>query len=223
LTPVSIVLALDSSGSMRKDAAAVMDAARTFVKALPSQDKLAVMTFDDRPDLAHDLTTNRDWSLEAIDRYRAAGGTALYDAIFDGLARLKRADGRTAMVVLTDGRDENNPGTAPGSTHTLADVLSNLSSVGATVYAIGLGPNVDRVTLEQVAEASTGDAYFPSDVSTLAAEYRRILENLRRRYILSYTSTNTSRDGAWRKVEIRSVRPGVVIQTRGGYFAPEAN
>ena len=223
LTPVSIMLVLDSSGSMRKDAQAVMDAARTFVKALPSQDKLAVMTFADKPELAHDLTTNREWSLDAIGRYVASGGTALYDAMFDSLARLKRADGRTAIVVMTDGRDENNPGTAPGSTHTLNDVMANLSSVGATVYAIGLGPNVDRDTLERFADATTGETYFPSDVSTLGAEYRRILENLRRRYILSYTSTNAERDGAWRKVEIKAKRDGVVIQSRGGYFAPEGN
>jgi VWFA-related protein len=220
---VSILLVLDSSGSMRKDAQAVIDAAKTFVRALPSQDKLAVMTFADRPELAHDLTTNREWSLEAINRYVASGGTALYDAMFESLARLKRADGRTAIVVMTDGRDENNPGTAPGSTHTLDDVMSNLSNVGATVYAIGLGPNVDRETLEKFADATTGETYFPSDVSTLEAEYRRILENLRRRYILSYTSTNFERDGAWRKVEIRSRREGVIVQTRGGYFAPESN
>jgi len=153
----------------------------------------------------------------------ASGGTALYDAMFDSLARLKRADGRTAIVVMTDGRDEDNPGTGPGSRHTLNDVMANLSSVGATVYAIGLGPNVDRDTLEKFADATTGETYFPSDVSTLGAEYRRILENLRRRYILSYTSTNVERDGAWRKVEITAKREGVVIQSRGGYFAPEGN
>jgi VWFA-related protein len=223
LTPVSILLVLDSSGSMRKDAQAVIDAAKAFIKALPSQDKLAVMLFADRPELAHDLTTNRTLSLEAVGRYGASGGTALYDAMFESLARLKRADGRTAIVVMTDGRDENNPGTGPGSTHSLTDVLSSLSSLGATVYAIGLGPNVDRDTLEKFADATTGETYFPSDVSTLGAEYHRILENLRRRYILSYTSTNFERDGAWRKVEIRSKRDGVIIQTRGGYFAPESN
>jgi VWFA-related protein len=223
LTPVSIVLALDSSGSMRKDAPEVMEAARTFVRALPPQDKLAVLTFADRAEFAHDLTTNREWSLDAIGRYQAVGGTALYDAMFESLTRLKRVEGRTAIVVLTDGRDENNPGTAPGSTHSLNDVVSNLSAVGATVYAIGLGANVDHEPLEEFATATTGDAYFPEDVSTLGAEYRRILENLRRRYILSYTSTNTTRDGAWRKVEIRSKKDGVVIQTRGGYFAPEGD
>jgi hypothetical protein len=54
----------------------------------------------------------------------------------------------------------------------------------------------------------------------LAGEFRRILENLRRRYVIGYTSTNSTRDGAWRKVEIRSRRAGVTVASRGGYFAP---
>ena len=51
-------------------------------------------------------------ALEAIAGYRANGGTALYDALADSLLRLKRRPGRRVVVVMTDGRDENNPGTA---------------------------------------------------------------------------------------------------------------
>jgi Ca-activated chloride channel family protein len=221
LSPVSIVLALDESGSMRRDIDAVVAAARSFVLALPDKDRLAVMMFSDRAEFVHDLTTNRETSLQAVGRYRAVGGTALYDAVFDSIARLKRADGRTALIVMTDGRDENNPGTAPGSVHTLDQVLASLAGAGTTVYPIGLGPNVDRPTLEKLAEASKGEAYFPADVSSLEAEYKRILENLRRRYVISYTSTNTARDGSWRKIEIRPARDGLSVEAQGGYFAPE--
>jgi VWFA-related protein len=74
--------------------------------------------------------------------------------------------------------------------------------------------------LEQLAAVSGGEAYFPQDVSVLSTDFNRILETLRRRYVISYTSTNSTRDGAWRKVEITSVRPGVSVASRGGYFAP---
>ena len=110
--------------------------------------------------------------------------------------------------------------TAPGSVHPFSDVLASLKDVGATVYSIGLGPKVDREVLEKIAQDSGGEAYFPEDVTSLDANYRRVLENLRRRYVISYTSTNSTRDGAWRKVEIRSSRSGVAIASRGGYFAP---
>ena len=89
------------------------------------------------------------------------------------------------------------------------------------MYAIGLGPNVDRQKLEQLAAASKGEAYFPADVSLLGGEYRRILENLRRRYVISYTSTNRKYDGGWRKVEIRARRQDIAIESVGGYQAPD--
>ncbi len=66
--------------------------------------------------------------------------------------------------MVTDGKDENNPGTAPGSQHTLDQVLSSLEGTDTTIYAIGLGEGADRQTLEKLAEASKGEAYFPADV-----------------------------------------------------------
>jgi Ca-activated chloride channel family protein len=221
VAPVSIILVLDSSGSMKRDALAVMAAARSFVAALPAKDSLAVMTFADRPILAQDLSTNRANALAAIGQYTAVGGTALYDALGDSLGRLRRVDGRRVVVVLTDGRDENNPGTAPGSTRTLADVLALVKEVGAAVFGIGLGPTVDRLTIERIAQASGAESYFPQDVSDLDADYRRVLEDLRRRFVISYTSTNSKHDGKWRVVQVRSRREGVVITSQGGYWAPE--
>jgi VWFA-related protein len=220
VAPVSIMLTIDQSGSMKKDASAVMDAARTFVGALPAKDNLAVMLFADRPVIADDLGTDRDSSLAAIAKYDALGGTALYDSLYYGLSRLETVPGRRVVVVMTDGRDENNPGTGPGSEHTLPQVLELLKRVGAMVFGIGLGPKVDRDPIEKLTQASGGEAYFPEDVSTLAGEYRRVLENLRRRYVISYTSTNSVRDGKFRSVEVKSKRAGIIIGGQKGYFAP---
>ena len=219
--PVSIILALDSSGSMKPSAEAVMEAARTFVHSIREEDSLAVLTFADRPVFAHDLTTTREWSLDAIDEYTPIGGTALYDTVVDSLARLRRVEGRRVLVLLTDGRDEDNPGTGPGSLHTFGEALAELRESEAVVYPIGLGPNIDPEVMRGLAVESGGAEYFPQDVSTLAADYRRIVENLRRRYVVSFTSTNSTRDGAWRNVEIRTRTPGTIVNSRGGYFAPD--
>jgi VWFA-related protein len=221
VAPVSIVLALDESGSMRRSAAAVVEAAHEFVAALRPEDSLAPMLFADQAVLVHDLTKDRGAVIEAIDGYKAIGGTALYDALADAMARLKRVEGRRAIVVLTDGRDENNPGTGPGSARSLDDVLAMVKETDATIFTIGLGTRVDRPPLDQLARLSGGQAYFPVEVSELQDQYRRIVENLRRRYVLSYTSTNIARNGAWRNVEIRSRSSGIVVTSRGGYFAPD--
>jgi VWFA-related protein len=219
--PVSIVMALDSSGSMKKSEEIVRETARDFVLAVRPEDSLGLITFNDTPLFAHTLATNRQWTLDAIDKYSAAGGTALYDALWNSLQHLKTVPGRRAVVVLTDGRDENNPGTAPGSTHTLGEVLQLVRQVGATIFAIGLGTKVEPTVLERLATESGGRAYFPSDASHLGDQFRGIVEDLRRYYLLSYTSTNTAHDGAWRSVEIRPRKAGFVVATRGGYFAPD--
>jgi VWFA-related protein len=169
---------------------------------------------------AHLLGTTRQWTLDAIDKYTPTGGTALYDALWNSLQHVKTAKGRRAVVVLTDGRDEDAKGTSAGSAHTLADVLGLIPDVGATIYVVGLGKNVDHDVLARLATQSGGDAYFPEEASQLAEQFHSIVENLRRRYVVSYTSTNSARNGAWRKVDIKTTASDIRISSLGGYRAP---
>jgi VWFA-related protein len=206
---------------MRKSGDAVAAAARSFVEALRPEDSLELLFFSDGVLVAHDFTTNRQLSLDAIAAYRPVGGTALYDAMAGAFASLKKVEGRRAVVIMTDGRDENNAGTAPGSRQTLPQILDLAREIDATVLPIGLGTNIDRTGLERIAEISGGMASFPADISELREQFARTVENLRRRYVLAYTSTNGNRDGAWRSTEIRSRSPRHVIRSRSGYFAPE--
>ena len=220
VSPVSVVLALDSSGSMRSTAQIVMDAARGFVGALRPKDALGILMFSDRSTLMQDLSVARNLSLNAIDEYKANGGTALYDALADSFTRLKNVEGRRAVVVVTDGRDEDNAGTGPGSTRKFDDVMRLQRDSGAVVFAVGVGARVDRPPLEELARVSGGQAYFPLEASALAEQYQRIVENLRRRFAVSYPSTNSTRDGSWRKVEIRVRSSNLLVLSSGGYFAP---
>ena len=221
--PISIALALDASGSIRPVLDSIKEAARTFVAALRPGDPLALVQFSDDVTIAHWLSKSRQPTLDAIGGHRASGGTALWDAIHDSIAALDSEQGRTAVVVVTDGRDENGPGNGPGSRHTLEQVIEKIAASPATVYAIGLGANVDRDALQRVADASGGAAYFPADVAALPDEYRRVVEDLRRRYVVTYTSTNPARDGNWRAVRIVARRPDFVIRSRGGYTAPTSS
>jgi VWFA-related protein len=218
--PVTIMLALDSSGSMLRSAERAQEAAREFVMAMRPEDQLGMIKFADRAEFVHSPTERRDWSIQAIDAYKAAGGTALYDALYDSLAQISDVKGRRVVVVVTDGRDENAASNGPGSLRTWNDVLGKLQQTDAAVYAIGVGSRVDRSTLQELADRSGGAAYFPSDVTTLASDYHRILDELRRRYVLGYESTNLNRDGKWRRVQIRARVPEVTIRSRDGYFAP---
>jgi len=218
--PVAISLLIDSSGSMTRSAETVRETAREFVKAVRPEDSLAMITFADQPVVEHAMSTNRQLTFDAIDKYKPLGGTALYDALWDALQQLKRVTGRRAIVVLTDGRDENNPGTGPGSAHTIDDVVELGREVGATIFPVGLGTRVDKPFLEHLATVSGGEAYFSAVPAELSQQFAGIIENLRQRYVLSYTSTNSKRDGAWRHVEIRPHGDSLLVTTSGGYFAP---
>ena len=220
--PVSIVLALDASGSMRNREADVIASARAFADALRPQDQLAVVLFSDAVTFVHDLSTNRDATREAINTYKTAGGTALYDAVGEALGRLQRTEGRRVVVVMTDGKDENNPGTAPGSSRTMPEVLEQLKESGATIFTIGLGTTVHVEPLQKFADLSGGRMLLPQEVSQLEAEFGRVVEDLRRRYVIGYTSTNGERNGNWRKVDIRvKSAPQITVRSSGGYSAPE--
>jgi Ca-activated chloride channel family protein len=218
--PVTFMLALDSSGSMKRSAEQAREAAREFIAAMRPEDQVGMILFSDKSNLVHVPTEKREYSLKAIDGYVAEGGTALYDALFDSLAQLATVQGRRVVVVVTDGRDENATSTGPGSLQKWDEVLQKLEQTEATVYAVGVGNQVDRTRLQQLARKSGGAAYFPTTASSLAADYHKILDELRRRYIIGYESTNHTRDGRWRAVEIRTREKGVEIRSRGGYYAP---
>ena len=204
VAPVAIVLAVDASGSMTRAAEIARQAAAHFVDAVRPGDRLAVVQFADKAELVADLQIARDEAHAALANYTPTGGTALYDALQLSMQRLKATEGRRVVVVVTDGRDENAASTAAGSVATWEMVIGAAQAMDATVYAIGLGSRVERGRLQQLADLTGGEAYFTDDLATLDAEYRRVVEDLHRRYVLGYTSTNGKRDGAWRTVELRS-------------------
>jgi VWFA-related protein len=220
-SPVSMVLVLDSSGSMKQVSERVVAAAAAFVETLRPEDSLGMLTFADKVNVAHAITTNRTNTLGTLAEYKAGGGTALYDALCDSLLMLKGLKGRRAVVILTDGRDEDNPGTGPGSVRSWDSVLRLLQDQqDVMMFPVGLGTKIDPDRLKLLAAFSGGEAYFPQDVSELGAQFGRVIENLRHRYVVGYTSTNSTRDGKWRSVEIRTRDAGIRITSRKGFFAP---
>ena len=230
-TPVSIVMVVNQSGSMKKAAEKAVAAAKSFVSALRPEDALAILRFADSTVLAQDLSTNRNASLAALDEYTAKGGTALYDAVDAALTRLQRVEGRRVVVVFTDGRDENNAGNGPGSTIALNDLMGDLRESGVLVFPIGLGTNVDRAVLERFASDSGGEAYFPETADDLAGDYARVVENLQaalhhqlyvdeldtRRRVAGGADRDARGNGAGGEPR-RVFRPGAVVDRRDELF-----
>lgn len=166
-TPISLVVLVDTSGSMSDKLDDVQDALHHLVGNLKPDDEIALLEFSSRVRMAADFGASPESVRRAIRRLSANGGTALFDAIVDGLDTLSRGHNRKkALVVVTDGNDT-------GSHARLGDVTDALTSSETTVYCLGIGhgargsfghafldrsDTVDIKTLRAIAEPSGGRA-----------------------------------------------------------------
>lgn len=212
-------LMLDGSGSMDSDLKLARSAAIKFLNLLPEAEDITLVDFDTEVRVTR--YPQRDFArlVERIRMRKAAGFTALYDALGVYLDGASRQDGRTVLVMYTDGADSRSD--------LRWDALMDLLKAShVTVYAVGLMDHTGRqrfelsVRLRQIAEATGGEAFFPSSLKDLDESYAKVLAEIKAQYQLGYLSSNTARDGLWREVEIKVKRPGIKLRTRQGYFAP---
>lgn len=220
--PLRLGLLLDVSGSMGRDIQLSRTAAIRFMNALEHAKDITLVDFDTEVRLAR---YGQDDFPRLIERIRGAepgGWTAFYDAIQVYLNGMAMEDGQKVLVVYTDGGDTR-------SRISMRQVIDLLKLVDVTVYAIGFVDNQpssvrmeQRLRLEQLAQATGGDAYFPGSKEQLGEMYDRILAELNGRYTLGYISSNPGANGGWRKVDIRVTNPkfhGIKLRTRDGYYA----
>jgi hypothetical protein len=174
-TPVSIVFALDASGSMKKATEPLKAAARSFVEQVRPEDSLATLLFSDKVRFEHDLTTRRAWSLDVINHY-VANGAVILCAFDDSPCAAEGHRGRRMVIVMTDGRDENNPGRRPEAC-TFAEVLEHLKKWTPS-SSPGPCPKIDRPCSSRA--ALSGGSLFPR-TSRCGDRLQPVLETLRRR------------------------------------------
>jgi Ca-activated chloride channel homolog len=209
--PITMAIVLDSSGSMRDAMPEVHQAAAAFVETLRPQDKALVIDFDDKVFLLQDLTSDQALLKEAATSTEALGSTALYDALHAAFRKLHGIEGRKAIVLLTDGDDTS-------SQFAYKRILEEAKAQSVLLYAIGLG-DVRKSVLKEFAETTGGRSFFVGKASQLAEVYRKIAEELRRQYYLSYTTTNKVWDGRFIKLEVKPTHADWTVRARRGYFA----
>lgn len=178
--PISILLALDVSGSMEGEALNEAKAAAiSFIGSLEPQDSVAVMTFANSVDLVLPFTTDRAVASAAIDGLAASGETALYQATEDSL-RLAADQGTSyrAVILLSDGLDN-------GSLLSREEALAAAGALGVPVFSIGLGNDIDRLYLQSLANESGGTFAETPSPEGLAQLYQEAGEILRGQYIVS--------------------------------------
>jgi len=176
------------------------------------KDRAAVILFNDRPTLTTKFTNDHLKLAGGLAGIKAERGTALYDTIVFSLYYNNGIKGQRAVLLLSDGKDE-------GSRFTFDDAMEYARRAGVTIYAIGLGGDVDKKKMEKIAE-ETGGRYFEAGTTAqLAGIYATIEKELRSQYLIAYQSTNTSGSNDFRTVELKVVgKKELEAKTMRGYY-----
>jgi Ca-activated chloride channel homolog len=203
------LLVLDISGSMnfagKLDAA--KSAARDYIKQLRTQDKAGIITFNTKVNLVSPVTLDHSVLLKAIDKIQARDDTAMYDGLIKAVEILNPLPGRKAIIVLTDGMDNQSQATPE-------QVLRSIGYSGLSISTIGLGiipegdtqpdeyKGLDKATLTMLAERAGGRYGFVEDKQALAELYDQMRRALQSEIVITYTTPQKLRDGVSRSLTV---------------------
>jgi Ca-activated chloride channel family protein len=228
--PISLVLMIDTSASMEEKLSTAQAAAIRFTKTLRPQDLAQVVQFNDRSTTLQSFTNDQAALEAAIRKTEASGPTALHNSLYVAIKDLMRDKKaaelrRRAIVLLSDGEDT-------ASLVSDDQVLELARKSEINIYAISLRANrpQDRsrqafsqaeYLINALTRDTGGRAYFPTSLGELDSVYDRIAEELRTLYSVGYVSSNSRRDGKWRRIVVRVAdREGLTIRHKLGYYAP---
>jgi VWFA-related protein len=222
--PVTVALALDTSGSMLAAMMDVADYARTFLRgSLAPGDRTLLITFDEQQHLVQPLTADLEHAGAEIFAAHAGGATAIWDALAFSLQQLHGVDGKRALLVFTDGLDNGSRATPSGVRELARDagvpvyvVLMFTSSRYGDPRPTALTPR-EHDYLQLAAES--GGAFFrmprKADLPHLFAQVR---DDTRGEYLLSFVSKSAKPLGQARALDVDVPRRHVVIRAPSAYI-----
>jgi len=218
--PITVVVMLDTSGSMTLTIDLLKKAAEQFLLRLLPDDKAKVGAFNDKVQISSKFTNNRDELIGAAKDLDFGNGTRLWDAVGMSLDELKGIDGRRVILVFTDGDDtESKIG--------LGTIIERARAEEVMVYAIGLESNYfngqrmvrskpDR-GLRKVAD-ETGGGYFELEkTADLEPTFTRVAQELHSQYVIGFTPTQL--DGRVHKLAVKMKQAGMTARARRSYVA----
>ena len=215
VAPVSIGIVFDMSHSMEKKLSFARDAAVKFLMTGTPEDEYFLVEFASRAKVAEGFTTDINRLRDRLAFTPAQGATALYDAVYLGLSQLKRGQHpKKALLLITDGEDNH-------SRYSRGDIREVVGEADAQIYVIDLG----HALVEDLADMTGGHSYRAS-VNDLEETCEKIALEIKSQYVIGYESTNTNKDGQFRKVRVHVIPPAgmgkVHVRNREGYYAPSS-
>jgi Ca-activated chloride channel family protein len=218
--PISVVVMLDTSGSMTLSIDLLKRAAEQFLIRLLPDDKGRVGAFNDKIQMSSRFTNDRDELVSSVRDLDYGISTRLWDAVAAGLDELKTIEGRRVVLVFTDGDDT-------ASKVGLGTLIERSRAEETMVYAIGLESryfNGQRTVtskpdrgLKRLAD-ETGGGYFElQKTSDLAPTFTQVALELHSQYVMGFTPTQL--DNRVHKLAVRMKQPGMTARARRSYLA----
>lgn len=212
--PVTTMLVIDISGSMDKNdkIGAAKEAARAYVNGMRSGDQVGLISYDTQVYTVQPVTSDIPTLVSAIDALETGSDTAMYNALFEAENALESVPGRKAIIVLTDGMDNQ-------SSRTADDVINGIGESGLSISAIGFGDTtatgqegLDEAGLRFLAESSGGQYAFAPDAQTLSTLYQQYGQSLQSEYAITYISPSQLRDGVNRNLTVSLSGTGISME-----------
>jgi Ca-activated chloride channel family protein len=209
--PLSLGIVFDISHSMENKLELARAAAVRFLETGTPEDEYFLIEFSNRAEVAEDFTTDISRLRDLLSFRSAEGATALYDAVYLGLSKVKNGSNpKKALLLITDGEDNH-------SRYSRANIREFLRESDVQIYVIDLG----RALIGDLAEMTGGHSYRGS-VDDLGEICEKIALELKSQYVLGYESSNTNRDGKYRKLRVKTTPPAgmtkINVRAREGYY-----
>jgi Ca-activated chloride channel family protein len=220
-TPVTVIVLLDSSASVRSNIRSVQKAAHRFIKKLARDDRARIGFFHERVVFGPRFTDEMKEHSAMIKQMRAQRSTHLYDALVESFEMLEPVTRRKALLVFSDGADQ-------GSRTSMEGVLEAARQSDASVYAVGLlgwsaddGMYTNQEVLEQIARFTGGRAFFPGNDKEMEKAFDRIRTELHHQYRMGYVPEAGEEGPAqWREIRVELTRrKDLSVRCRMGYYS----
>jgi Ca-activated chloride channel homolog len=223
--PISILLALDTSLSTRKDLPLELHSARRFVHAiLRPVDALALYAFSETVQEVVPFTSDLKRIDRGIDRVPLGSATAVYDALFLGSQALERRQGRKVMVAITDGGDTVSKVSYQRAVRAAQEAEVILYSIIVVPIEASAGRDIGgEHALIQLSEDTGGKHFYAKSVAQLDDAFRRISDELRTQYLLAYYPSQKPPTPEFHKIQVRIIgdgrEPQYKVRHRTGYYS----
>lgn len=213
--PVFVGVLMDTSPSTAGKMKFSKEAARNFIYTVIQlrKDKAAFMTFDHEIVLRQDFTDKMDLLDKAVEKVSKTGSqTALYDAVWQFTdEKLRNVPGRRVIVVITDGDDTFSRAELKDAIDIAQRTETTIFGISTKAGFLGTVPGVDAGTkkdkgdklLAQLCEDTGGEVFFTGDMLELERAFKKISDELRSQYLITYRPANQNYDGRTRKIEVR--------------------